>query len=104
MTAAFSSPHVQRVLDAFDRVRPSGKGWSARCPSHKDRKNSLSINVGSDDRILLHCHAGCDPGMVLYHKGLTFRDLAPPRAETVPQNGASSTHDPEPVPAAPPEA
>ena len=67
-------------LDAFDNVRPNGSGWSAKCPAHRDRKNSLSIGIGENGAVVVHCHAGCDPGMVLYHKGLQFQDLYPPQA------------------------
>ncbi len=33
---------------------------SARCPAHGDKHPSLSIANGSDGRLLLRCHAGCD--------------------------------------------
>jgi hypothetical protein len=36
----------------------TGRGWTAPCPSHDDRTPSLSI-VQADDRVLVHCHAGC---------------------------------------------
>ena len=29
--------------------RPSGDGWSARCPAHEDRSPSLSIAAGDKD-------------------------------------------------------
>ena len=103
MTTGAIRPHVQHVLDAFDNVRVSGNEWSARCPGHRDRKNSLSIGIGDDGAVVLHCHAGCDPGMVLYHKGLTFADLYPPRDGIVFGNGHGH-RSPEPPPAdAPPE-
>src|SRR5215213_969798 len=93
--SATASPHVQRVLDAFENVRASGQGWTARCPAHKDRKNSLSLGIGDDGRVLVSCHAGCESGMILYHKGLQFKDLFPPRDETTRSNGASQRQRPE---------
>lgn len=45
--------------------RRSGQGWVARCPAHNDGTPSLSINDGSDGRLLVHCHAGCDGSDVL---------------------------------------
>lgn len=45
-------------------VRSSG-GWVARCPcpghgrGRGDRTPSLSIRDGDDNRLLVHCHAGC---------------------------------------------
>jgi len=32
----------------------------ALCPAHDDRNPSLSIQL-ADDRILIHCFAGCSP-------------------------------------------
>jgi hypothetical protein len=39
-------------------VLRSGDGWTARCPAHEDRRNSLSIHH-RDGRWLLKCHRGC---------------------------------------------
>lgn len=36
-----------------------GRGWMAKCPAHDDANPSLSINVGQDGTVLVHCHAGC---------------------------------------------
>ncbi len=65
------------LLDARDlRPKSSGAGkWKALCPAHEDRKASLSIGVGQDDRVLVHCHAGCDHADVLAGLGLTAADL-----------------------------
>lgn len=41
------------------KARPSGKGWIAHCPAHKDDTASLSVNVGPDNMALYRCHAGC---------------------------------------------
>jgi AAA domain len=46
------------ILVRLDRVRKSGAGWTARCPSHEDKKNSLSISE-ANGKPLLHCFAGC---------------------------------------------
>ena len=51
--------NVDDVLELLDGVRKAGDGWTAKCPAHDDAHNSLSIAVGNDDRVLLHCHAGC---------------------------------------------
>src|SRR5258708_4426148 len=40
--------------------RRSGKGFIARCVAHEDRSPSLSIADGTDGRVLVKCHAGCD--------------------------------------------
>lgn len=53
-----------RTLDEFlhllDNVRKSGDNrYSARCPAHDDRQNSLSVAMGNKG-ILVRCFAGCD--------------------------------------------
>jgi hypothetical protein len=68
-------PAVQRVLERVDRVKPSGAGWSARCPAHDDRSASLSINEGDDGKVLLHCFAGCPPEAIVAKTGLTMAHL-----------------------------
>jgi putative DNA primase/helicase len=46
---------VFRALGA----RRIGKGWLARCPAHDDRQPSLSVGVGANNHLLVHCFAGC---------------------------------------------
>lgn len=50
---------VQEILERLDGVHKTGDQWIARCPAHADRKPSLSVGIGRDDRVLLTCHAGC---------------------------------------------
>ena len=45
--------------------RRAGSGWVARCPTHDDRTPSLSIEDADSDKVLVHCHAGCDQGSVI---------------------------------------
>src|SRR5262249_15390341 len=61
----------------LEGVRQSSKGWSAKCPAHEDRENSLTISAGDDGRILLHCFAGCPPDAVLRRLQLQLKDLFP---------------------------
>lgn len=49
--------------------------YQACCPGHDDRKASLSISIGNDSKILLHCHAGCSREQILEPLGLKDRDL-----------------------------
>jgi putative DNA primase/helicase len=44
--------------------RKAGGGWVARCPAHDDRTPSLSIR-DAGDKVLVHCHAGCDQERVI---------------------------------------
>ena len=49
---------TDRLLPRLEGVRRLGDGWVARCPAHQDRTPSLAVRR-VDDRVLLHCHAGC---------------------------------------------
>lgn len=67
-----------RVLEELEkrgRVRPQAGYHMAQCPAHEDRQASLSVKRGTDDRVLLHCHAGCDPAEIVAQLGLTLGDL-----------------------------
>ncbi len=68
---------MRNLLAQFPDSRPLGAGWIAKCPAHDDHNPSLSINVGEDGRVLLHCHAGCPTVSVLSAAGLSFNDLFP---------------------------
>jgi DNA-binding transcriptional ArsR family regulator len=72
---------IDRVLSRLQGVRRSGKGWSALCPAHDDRHQSLSVSKGRDGRVLLKCHAGCDIKAIVRAIGLELRDLFPPKPE-----------------------
>jgi 5S rRNA maturation endonuclease (ribonuclease M5) len=52
------------VYDMLDNVRKmDGWRWSARCPAHDDRDNSLSVWYNGEV-LSFKCHAGCDPKKV----------------------------------------
>ena len=66
---------VAAFLERLEGVRPCGPDrWMARCPAHDDRRPSLSVQV-ADDRILIHCFAGCSPQEIVEALGLEMRDL-----------------------------
>jgi hypothetical protein len=66
---------IDRVLAHLQDAREAGIGWSARCPSHQDLELSLSIGVGDDGRLLLHCEAGCSVAAIVVALGLDLADL-----------------------------
>jgi hypothetical protein len=85
------------VLDRLEGVRRSSDGWCAECPAHPDRHASLSIGVGNQGAVLLHCHAGCTTEAILQALGLSFADLFPnsrsrprPTARRATRGGGSS--------------
>lgn len=70
-----TSAAVGRVLSLVTDVKPSGSGWTARCPAHDDRNPSLSIAQGDDGRTLLHCHGGCTLDAIVLALGIEKREL-----------------------------
>jgi len=60
LTQGQSESPIGKFLALLANVRTCGDGWSARCPGHGDRNNSLSVQEGDDGKVLLHCHTGCD--------------------------------------------
>lgn len=67
--------HIADLLDG----KPRGEGYQCHCPAHDDDTPSLSLDLGSDGRILLYCHAGCDFDVVadeLERKGVPRAALA----------------------------
>lgn len=66
-------------LDRLDGAKTNGSNkWLAKCPAHPDRSPSLAIRL-ADDRILIHCFAGCHVDAVLSAVGLDMTDLFPDR-------------------------
>ena len=66
---------AEKILERLDGVRRGRDGrWRARCPSHGSRGGSLAI-AEKDDRVLVHCFAGCETGTVLASLGLELADL-----------------------------
>src|SRR5689334_20083592 len=53
---AMTAEAIAKALDG----RKTGGSWTARCPAHDDRTPSLSIRESDGDKVLVHCHAGCD--------------------------------------------
>jgi len=53
----------------------NGRGVSARCPAHEDKRASLSISRGDDGRALVYCFAGCPTPEVVSTLGLSMADL-----------------------------
>lgn len=66
---------AHEILSRLQGVKGGHGQWTARCPAHDDRQNSLSVGEGEDGRVLLHCHAGCDLDKIAAALGLTAKDL-----------------------------
>jgi putative DNA primase/helicase len=66
---------TEAILSRFKAVRKSGNGWTARCPSHDDRRNSLCIARGDGGKTLIDCKAGCSPEEIVREAGIEMSDL-----------------------------
>ena len=66
---------ITDFLRHFNGVKGAGGRYMAKCPAHSDAAPSLSIGLGRDGRILLHCFAGCSTEDILDAVGLKKRDL-----------------------------
>lgn len=51
-------------LERLEGVRPVGDGYTALCPAHEDRHNSVSIRE-VDGGTVVHCFRGCTYGSIL---------------------------------------
>ena len=77
-----SSP-IDSVLDSLCGVKPRGHGkWFALCPVHNEKTGSLSVAVGDDGQILLHCF-GCGAGAeeIAQALGMELEDLWPAKPD-----------------------
>ena len=67
---------IEILLNRLERVIQYGQGWRAKCPAHGGKSpGSLSIAIGDDGRILLHCWGGCSALDVVHAVGLELSDL-----------------------------
>ena len=67
--------HLNDILSRFSDYKKIGNNsYQVRCVAHKDDKSSLTISE-ENNKILLHCHAGCDTKDILSRIGLTEKDL-----------------------------
>jgi hypothetical protein len=69
------SKAVALVLSKLKNVMSDSNGWSALCPAHEEKRNSLSITHGDDGKAILNCHAGCEVKDIVAAIGLQMRDL-----------------------------
>ena len=77
------SDPVSLLLPRLVDVKQHGNRWTATCPNGHEHKGGLSVAVGGDGRLMLHCFKGCDAEQVLRAVGLRLADLFPERL--VPQ-------------------
>lgn len=87
--------NIDALLGRLRNVRRTGpQSWRAACPNgHEHARDSLSLAVCSDGRILVHCFACLDTYGALATIGLTFADLYPVRIGDTAQNTRASARE-----------
>lgn len=78
------------VLPRLENIKKVAGGYQARCPAHEDNEPSLSLAVGTEQPVVMFCHAGCDRDTILGALGLTWDDLCKPRDDNDRQRDASA--------------
>jgi len=72
------------VLSRLDKVKSNGTDkYMACCPAHNDKSPSMSVRQ-VDDRVLIHCFAGCGANEILDSIGLDYSSLYPEDNEFKP--------------------
>lgn len=66
---------IYKIIGALKCCKKTGENsYQALCPAHDDHKASLTI-TDAGNKILLHCHAGCDIKDILNKINLKESDL-----------------------------
>ena len=79
------SEDINTFLNSFRKVKRTGNNqFLACCPAHDDKKASLSIafNPG-EQKIALHCHAGCRTEDILSAIGKDWSAVMPEQENRV---------------------
>jgi hypothetical protein len=74
MTTTTRFTDIDQFLTLLKGVKPAHSGFTALCPGHTDHNRSLTIKL-EDNKLLLHCFAGCDINHIVESIGLTTADL-----------------------------
>lgn len=76
---------VKNFLTYFNEVRKTGNNqYMVKCPCHDDKKASLSITE-KDNKILMHCFAGCKTKDILAKVNLIEKDLFNDKQQELPK-------------------
>jgi hypothetical protein len=74
---AHSMIEIEKLISCLNKSKKTGENkWLACCPAHDDRNPSLAIKY-VDNKILLHCFAGCGIEEIVNAIGLEMADLMP---------------------------
>lgn len=66
---------VELFLSKLNKVKCTGNNrWVACCPAHDDNRPSLAVTL-KNEKVLVHCFAGCSTYDVLFTVGMEVKDL-----------------------------
>src|SRR3954469_23140965 len=69
------SDELEAVLSHLRVKQRRGDRAECICPAHPDRQASLSVSAGTEQPVVLHCHAGCTVEAILAAMGLSWADI-----------------------------
>lgn len=74
-------PLLKKWTDKLEGVEhQGGQSYKARCPAHDDHKQSLTLAMGDNRKVVAHCHTEVCTFREIYQAlGFTKRDLEPKR-------------------------
>ena len=86
----------------LEKSKRTGDKLMARCPAHDDKTPSLSVTIGDNDCVVVHCFAGCPTEDVVAALGWEMRDLfAATSSRRAPVSSSVSVLDPSKLPGVP---
>lgn len=65
---------LSTLRDKLHNVKGREQDFTALCPAHEDKNNSLSVTL-KDGKIMVHCFAGCAVETIVESLGLQVADL-----------------------------
>jgi hypothetical protein len=77
--------NTTEILQKLGNVQKTSNGWKALCPSHDDKKQSLSIKE-ADGKVLLKCFAACDVQNIVSALDIELKDLFSEPKKTMTNN------------------
>lgn len=67
------------IAEAVASVRQgSSKSVMVKCPAHDDGQASLHVSAGTEQPVLLRCHAGCDTASIIAESGIDWNEVCKP--------------------------
>lgn len=72
---------IQTIRARLRGVKGGADSFTALCPAHDDKRQSLSVSKGRGGRVLLKCHAGCKYSAIKAALGGPNSSSAPARIE-----------------------